>query len=228
MKNENVDEFEKWAKNQCFYGRWMPEDTGQYEYFWNEFPWSDSYKSMEFEEEQDIYRHGSPCKVILPYATQLQEYYDGIEDEEEFEGMIYMPSADMFEYFELHTAERGVTRDSNGGVVALCRNIQGDMLDTLVMKRNMLNKYLEAKNMTLFYCMLAEKRLTQEPQQFFMQRLSCCMKYVNESDPVYIQPMTDERDFPQPSEEEDNILESQSLMDWLRIEQEGDGESIVD
>lgn len=230
VKNENVDEFENWAKDQCFYGRWMPEDTGHYEYFWNEFPWSDSYKSMEFEEEQDIYGHGrvAPCKVKLPYATQLQEYYDGIEDEEEFEGMIYMPSAEMFEFFELHTAERGVTRDSNGDVVALCRNIQGDMLDTLVMKRELLNQYLEAKNMTLFYCMLAEKRLTQEPQQFFMQRLSCCMKYVNESDPVYIQPMTDERDFPQPSEEEDDIMESQSLMDWLRIEQEGDGESIVD
>lgn len=200
VKKDKADDFEQWAKDQCFYGRWMPEDSGHYEFFWNEFPWSDSYKSLEFEEDLEIYRHrvAAPCKVSLPYASQLQEYYEGIDDSEEFEAVVNMPCADMFDYFNLHTAERGVTRDENDNVVALCRNLQNDSLDTMVMRRDLLNKYLEARELTLFYCMLGEKRLTMEPQQFFIQRLSCCLKYVPDGEPIVVQPMTDERDFPQP------------------------------
>lgn len=230
VRRENADAFEQWAKDQCFYGRWMPEDSGHYEYFWNEFPWSDSYKSLEFEEESEIFGHGvaAPCNVILPYASQLQEYYEGIDDEEEYEGMIYMPSAEMFEYFGWHTAERGVTRDEEGNVVSLCRNLQGDLLDTLVIRRDLLNQYLDAKGLVLFYCMLAEKRLKQEPQQYFMQRLSSCYKYVPDGEPIVVQPMTDEEDFPKPeyNDNNDDMIEGISPELWLQIEQEGGGEKL--
>jgi len=218
VKKDKADDFERWAKDQCFYGRWMPEDSGHYEFLWNEFPWSDSYKSLEFEEDLEIYRHrvSAPCKVSLPYASQLQEYYEGIDDSEEFEAVVNMPCADMFDYFNLHTAERGVTRDENDNVVALCRNLQNDSLDTMVMRRDLLNKYLEARELTMFYCMLGEKRLTMEPQQFFIQRLSCCLKYVPDGEPIVVQPMTDERDFPQPpKKEEDEGVEGISLESWL-------------
>lgn len=231
VKKENADAFELWAKDQCFYGRWMPEDSGHYEYFWNEFPWSDSYKSLDFEEEMEILGYGvsAPCKVMLPYASQLQENYECIEDEEEFEGMIYMPSADMFEYFGLHTAERGVTRDKDGNVVALCRNIEGDILDTMVMRRDMLNQYLTDKGLVLFYCMLAEKRLKQEPQQFFMQRLSSCLRYELKGAPKVIQPMTDEEDFPEPEPlEEEETIEGISPEMWLQIDKEGGRASLLD
>ena len=143
--------------------------------------------------------------------------------------MIYMPSVEIFEYFGLHTAERGVTRDEANNVVALCRNLQGDILDTLVMRRDMLNQYLEAKELVLFYCMLAEKRLTLEPQQFFMQRLSCCMRYKPEGEPVVVQPMTDEEDFPKPEQvENDDWIEGISPETWLQIEQEGGGDKLRD
>lgn len=231
VKKDIASEFEQWAKEQCFYGRWMPEDSGHYEFFWNEFPWSDSYKAMDFECELEVYGHRSPppCKVMLPYASQLQEYYEGIDDGEEFEGIVNMPSADMFDYFGLHTAERGVTRDDNNNVVALCRNLQNDTLDTMVMRRDMLNQYLEAKNLELFYCMLAEKRLTQDPEQFFIQRLSCCLKYVPDDEPLVVQAMKDERDFPQPeSAEEDTTFEGISPEMWLQIKQEGKSEALLD
>ena len=229
VKTEDADAFEQWAKDQCFYGRWMPEDRGHYEFLWNEFPWSDSYKSLDFEEESDVYGHGTiaPCKVILPYASQLQEHYEEIDDEEDFEGMIYMPCADMFEYLGLYTAERGVTRDMEGNVVAMCRKLQGDILDTMVMKRNILNQYLKAKGLVLFYCMLAEKRLTREPQQFFMQRLSCCLRYELDAEPIVVQPMTDENDFPVPERAEDgDMIEGVSPEMWLQIEQEGGVEKL--
>lgn len=232
VKKEYADQFEEWAKGQCFYGRWMPEDTGRDDYLWNEFPWSDSYKSLDLSDEDDIISSGAvaPCKVMLPYATQLQEHREGIDDDEEFEGMIYMPSKDMFEHFDLHTAERGVTRDSDGNVVALCRNIQDDIFDTLVIKRELLNQYLETKGLTLFYCMLAEKRLKLEPNQFFMQCLSCCMKYVQDDVPSVVQSMKDERDFPKPEVEEDDdeFIEGLSPELLKMIKKEGGREVILE
>jgi len=232
VKNDYAHEFEEWAKDQCFYGRWMPEDSGRDEYLWKEFPWSDSYKSLELDVELDIIAHGviPSCKVVLPYATQLQENREGIEDDDEFEGMIYMPNADMFEYLDLHTAERGVTRDGCDNVVALCRNIEGDILDTMVMKRDLLNQYLDARGLTLFYCMLAEKRLYQGPQQFSMQRLSSCLKYVPDGEPEVIQPMKDERDFPKQESIEygdEELLNDLSPEILEQIDKEGGKEAIM-
>lgn len=208
VKMNDADKFEKWAKDTCFYGRWMPEDSGHYEFFWNEYPWSDSYKSMGLEEELDVYARdtSAPCKVVLPYVSQLQEHYECIDDAEEFEGMVNMPSADMFEYLNLHTAERGVTRDENENVVALNRNLQNDILDTMVMRRDLLDKYLEAREYVLFYCMLAEKTLSKELLPFFTQRFSCCMKYVPHGSPIVVQPMTDEKVFFSHNESQDNEM----------------------
>ena len=135
----------------------------------------------------------------------------------------------MFEYFGWHTAERGVTRDVEDNVVALCRNLRGDILDTMVMRRDLLNQYLEAKGLVLFYCMLAEKLLTQKSQQFFMQRLSSCMKYVQDGEPVVVQPMTDEEDFPKPeSIEDEDVIEGITPETWFQIEREGGEEKLRD
>ena len=114
--------------------------------------------------------------------------------------------------------------------MALCRNLQGDLLDTLVIRRDLLNQYLDAKGLVLFYCMLAEKRLKQEPQQYFMQRLSSCYKYVPDGEPIVVQPMTDEEDFPKPeyNDNNDDMIEGISPELWLQIEQEGGGEKLKD
>ena len=63
-----------------------------------------------------------------------------------------------------------------------------------------------------------------------MQRLSCCMRYVLESEPIVIQQMKDERDFPKTESVEQNnneILEGISPEIWQQIKQEGRKESIL-
>lgn len=197
VKEKDVSAFEEWAKTQNYYGRWMPENTGTYEFLWNEFPWSDGYKQMH-NDEVEIYSHGVPCNIMLPYCAQLQENREAIEDEDDFNSTVYMPSADMFTLYNLHTAERGVTRDQNNDIVALNRNITGDILDTLVIRKDLLDAYLKAKGLTLYYCNLGEKQLYAGSQLVSMQRLSGCLKYVPEGELCMIQEMTDERDFPKP------------------------------
>ena len=104
------------------------------------------------------------------------------------------------------------------------------MLDTLVMKRSILNEYLEAKHLSLFYCMLAEKQLTREPQMFNIQRLSCCMKYAPEGEPIVVQPMKDERDFVAPERRIEDVevpIAGISPELWLRAEEDGNADKIL-
>ena len=39
VKQEDAEKFADWAKNQNFYGRWMPERRGMIEFLWNDYPW---------------------------------------------------------------------------------------------------------------------------------------------------------------------------------------------
>ncbi|WP_277638475.1 serine protease [Bacteroides graminisolvens] len=219
VKNENIYAFEEWARKQNFYGRWMPENTGFHEFLWNEFPWSDSCKQVH-NDEVEIYSHNAPCNVILPYCAQLQENRLAIEDEDDFNSTVYMPNVDMYAFHKLYTAERGITRNQEGVIVALNRNIDGDILDTLVFRRDFLDKYLEAKKLTLFYCNPGEKQLYSGSQLVAMQRLSGCLKYVPGGESIVIQKMTDERDFPKPAEKklEESPIEGVPLDMWNQIE----------
>lgn len=228
VKNEDVLAFEEWAKKQNFYGRWMPENTGTYEFLWNEFPWSDSYKQMH-NDEIKIYSHNAPCSITLPYCAQLQENREAIEDEDDFNSTVYMPNADMYDFHKLYTAERGITRDQNDNVVALNRNIVGDILDTLVIGRDLLDEYLKAKNITLFYCTLGEKQLHSGSQLVLMQRLSGCLKYVPEVGPSVIQKLTDERDFPKLKEKElkTSPVKEIPIEQWTQIEASGKTDEIL-
>ena len=228
VKNENVLAFEEWAKNQNFYGRWMPENTGNYEFLWNEFPWSDSYKQMH-NDEFEIHSHNAPCNVMLPYCAQLQENTEGIEDEVDFSSTVYMPNADLCAFHKLHTAERGIIRDNNDRIVALNRDIAGDILHSFVIHRDLLDEYLKAKNLTLFYCNLGEKQLYSESQLVFTQRFSGCLKYQLEGELTVIQKMTDERDFPKPEEKEaeDSPVEGISNEQWTQIKSYGKKDEIL-
>lgn len=229
VKDENVSVFEEWAKTQNFYGRWMPENTGSSEFLWNEFPWSDSYKQIHNDEVKINSRNVPPCNIILPYCAQLQENHEAMEDEDDFNSTVYMPNADMYAFHNLYTAERGITRNQDNNIVALNRNIVGDILDTLVIRRDILDKYLKAKGLTLFYCNLGEKQFHLGSQQVFMQRSSGCLKYVQEKEPIVIQKMTDERDFPKLEEKEIEELpiEGISLDQWNQIKVSGKKDELL-
>lgn len=190
---DNADRFEEWAKNRNFYGRWMPESTGNYEFLWNECPWSDCYRQFD-QDEIEIWRNEAPCKIKLPYSAQLQEDRMAIDDDDVIDSTVYMPCRQFYEMFGLYNAERGVVRDSTDKIIAINRHIPKDSLDGLVIRREYLDKFLSVNQYTLFYCNLGEKQLWMGKVLVNMQRLSsCCRYHVGESIQV-VQPLTDERD----------------------------------
>lgn len=213
------EKFAQWAKDQNFYGRWMPEFTGSYEYIWNEAPWCDQYKQLS-SNEVEIWRNNAPCKVILPYNAQFQEERIAVDDEDSFNSTVYMPIGEMYDMFHLHNAERGVIRDYEGQVIAINRNIPGDSLDALVIRKKYLDQYLKEKNYSLFFCNLAEKQVWEGANLVNMQRISNCCQYDPESGLIVVQPMKDERDFPEPKtgSVSDIYGDEIDIANWLKAE----------
>ena len=66
-----------------FYGRWLRESPDIYQFLWNEYPWSDSYKFVfedgEWEESE------CPVNTMLAAIIQLQEDKKGLDTEEKQE-----------------------------------------------------------------------------------------------------------------------------------------------
>ena len=121
-----------------------------------------------------------------------------IYDEEDINSTVYMPLRKMYEQFGLRNAERGVVRDKSGEIVAINRNIHGDSFNGLVVKRDLLNAFLESGEYELFYCNLGEKLIRENMQVVGIQRLSSCCMYRQDGEPKIIQKMTDERDLVEP------------------------------
>ena len=84
VKNDNSAKFKKWCEIQNFYGRWMPERRGSIDFLWSEYPWADSYKSSVEEEEWERPSNECPCNVMVSYAAQLQEHWEGIAYEDQY------------------------------------------------------------------------------------------------------------------------------------------------
>ena len=194
-KEDSIRKFEEWARSQNFYGRWMPENTGDYKYLWNEYPWSERSKQYD-REEISIYRNSAPCKIILPYSAQLQEDRVSIEDEKFINTTVYMPLVEFYEMFGLHNAERGVVRDNKGNTIAIHRDVPGDALDGLVVRRDYLNQFLSKKNLVLFYCNLAEKQVWKDLTLINVARYSSCSEYQEVGDIKILQPITNIKGFP--------------------------------
>ena len=104
VKQEDAEKFADWAKNQNFYGRWMPERRGMIELLWNDYPWADVYKSS-IEHEVWSRSHDCPCDMQLSYEAQLQEDWEGIGRENEFLSTAYMPCAEMMDQMGLYCSE---------------------------------------------------------------------------------------------------------------------------
>ena len=65
VRDEDVEMFCKWAKEQSFGGRWMPESPDHTEFLWNEYPWSSSFKDRLYPEEAGyIANHYCPLKIF--------------------------------------------------------------------------------------------------------------------------------------------------------------------
>ena len=183
-------EISKWMAKENFYGRWMPERNGSTDFRWNEYPWANSYKTLDDESDEDYTEHGHSFKIA--YSAQLQEDTSGMGEDYDYLSTAYMPCPDMMKTMNWHTAERGVIRDSQHQIVAINRCIHGDPMRALVIKKSEIDKYLNKTNQMLFYALLGEVTIVDGFNTIHIDRLTGAAKYDYKNGVSIIQPLQKE------------------------------------
>ena len=163
IKYTDLEIFWRWAKNQNFYGRWMPERrNGSIDYLWNEYPWADTYKrTLRDVNDWENPGNGANFKINLSYEAQLQEEWIGLDETEMYLKEANMPNHLVMETLNLYTAERGVVRDKNDHAI-VARNFSIGKMNGLAMRKDYLDKYLSENNLALVFYSLGEKYITQK------------------------------------------------------------------
>lgn len=190
VKKEDLDGIGDWAKNQNFFGRWMPEHFDNINFRWNEYPWADSYKqSLDFEQWELPSSGECPSKIMVSYMGQLQEDVRGFNADKDFRASVFMPCEDIMIRLKLHNAERGIIRkDANDEVIGVDYGITGVGRRGMLLKKSELDMYLQETGYTLFWFISADK--TQRTNEaFMMKELSACWKYNLEERFVELQEM---------------------------------------
>lgn len=155
VKLEDAEKVIGWAEEKNFYGRWLRESPDIYQFLWNEYPWSDSYKFVfedgEWEESE------CPVNTMLAAIIQLQEDKKGL-DTEDYLSNAYLPCADMMNVLGLYAAERGVIRTiADDEIVAASFRQLGLEKGGIAIKKKYLCEYLKKTGYKLFYFIMGEK-----------------------------------------------------------------------
>ena len=196
IKKGNAKDFARWAKKQNFFGRWMPERQENTAFLWNDYPWADTYiSSLEQGNEYDI--DGRLYKLYLSYEAQLQENWEGIDDNETFLGTVYMPCAEMMKQMDLYCSEvRGIVKSVSDDSVAAVNTDYDRGMRGMYIRRDILNEYLERNGYVMFYYVLGQKS-TKKEGNYYTRDLSAAYQYNPKGDVTAIQPMhVAERDIP--------------------------------
>lgn len=162
VRDEDVEMFCKWAKEQSFGGRWMPEQTGQTEFLWNEYPWSSSFKDRLYPEEAGYIANDCPCTLYHASVEQLQENLYGIPDSDNYPSRACAPNVSIMESLSLYTAERGVVRRKSDDTIVAVNGFTSSIQDiSLWMLDTELQQYLNQTSRTLAIIICGEKSVTQ-------------------------------------------------------------------
>lgn len=186
---DNSQDIDRWASNFDFTGRRMPEPEDNWHCIWNEYPWSDAYKSnveYKFYDKKVV-----PFNFIPSYANMLQEEKMGVLGPFESSNA-YAPCVELMDFLELHTAERGIVRDYGGAIVALNRNLYMDGQDGLFIKKERLLDFLKAKKLSLYICALSTGFFKKEDEGMSYEVLpdmSGCWKLYSTGEWVTLQEM---------------------------------------
>ena len=163
VKRTDLKHFNRWSKNQNFYGRWMPEcRNGSIDYLWNEYPWANTYKrTLRNVKDWKSPGNGTNFKINLSYEAQLQEEWIGLDENEMYLKEACMPNHLVMKALNLYTAERGVVRDKNDNAI-VARNFSIGNMYGLAMRKNNLDKYLSEKKLALVFYSLGEKYIIKK------------------------------------------------------------------
>lgn len=191
VKREHLSDMIKWAEDQNFYGRWLPERTGNTDFLWNEYPWADSFKSIINNFDWEEINNNAPTQIMLSYIAQLQEDTLGLDLPDDWPSSAYAPCPDVMKVLNLYTAERGVVREcETGKIVALHSVYVGMKFSGIIMRKEYLDRYLKESDCALMFFICGEKSFGEGAVEgLSIKELSGASVYTHDKGLQIIQPI---------------------------------------
>ncbi|WP_166925154.1 AVAST type 2 anti-phage system protein Avs2 [Flavobacterium poyangense] len=165
LEEKDFENFTSWSMNQDFTGRWMPENREKYEVFNREYYWSQAYKDICFEDNDDYKRDIHDRKtgklvseVVIPVETYMwEEEFDKSKEET----ITFMkPSVGIFEGMGLqYSNKEGEFLDSNGDLICFDTSVNNNSRAIFLIKKEPFLKYLEENNLRIAWTILGEKQV---------------------------------------------------------------------
>ena len=231
VKKADAEQFEQWSKEQNFYGRWMPERNGMYDFLWNDYPLADAYKNAVETEIWERPSNGCPCDVMLSYVAQLQEHWEGINRNDEYLTTVFMPCEEMMLQQKLYCSEvRGIIRREGEKGIAAVNGPKENGLSGLFVRKDILDGYLERNGYVMFYYIVGEKQLQEDSPHSIMKDMSAAYKYELDGSVTEIQHMrVIEREIPEEpkanparreeleKKNEEQGLSTREMLEWAEL-----------
>lgn len=158
----DVEAFMKWAEDVDFWGRWMPEPPEISSILLGEYGWSPASRYVERQcfGHGDWQRpsHGCPVQV-KPIAFEYlreSECFDCSVDESY---TLRLPAGELVTGLELQWSGRGADYlDANGQLAALDPTAWADGASSLLIREDLLQRFLARKEWMVCWAILGEKR----------------------------------------------------------------------
>ena len=164
VKKSDIDELFEWAKEQNFFGRWMPESRDLYRVFLGEMFWTPGYKyhctpHHGYEEWTNKGRGTSdiPKEILVTAERYLWEHgnYDCSIDDSVH---IYLPCKWLAKHMSLRwNGVEGHFFDEKGNLIALDPSVKAPGPGALLLNRDAIIKFLNDNDYDILWTILGEK-----------------------------------------------------------------------
>ncbi len=157
VRSEDVDKFVKWSNGVDFYGRWMPERSGDFGMFLGEHGWSDAYRYCERQSEVWCTpEHGCPAQVQVFGTDYVVE--TGFDCSIDDSYRLKMPHYRFISSMDLKWSGRCADyQNCNGDIVAFDPAAWKGGPSALLIREDVLKNYLVKEGLDLCWVVLGEK-----------------------------------------------------------------------
>jgi hypothetical protein len=163
VRKSDVEELFEWAKQQNYWGRWMPESRDLYRILLGEFYWSPAYSYhctpyYGYEEWTQGNDNRIPKEVLVTAESYLWErgYDCSIDDTIS----IYMPCKWLADRMGLRwNGVEGCFFDTEGNLIAFDPSARASGPGALLINKDALLRFLNENGYDILWTILGEKRI---------------------------------------------------------------------
>lgn len=163
IDENEYDAFLRWASEQDFTGRWMPEPSDRYEMFSREYYWSPVYRCYEAEgitvrEVFDRKRNKKIADVELPCINFL---WESEYDYSKQDTLSYLkPSRQLFESMGMMYSDTdGELLDADGNLLCFDACANHNCHEYLLVRKDAFVRYLQSNHKKIVWALIGEKNL---------------------------------------------------------------------